>query len=251
MEHAKGQPGGYAFHRAQELRREWESRVKRKVGWAFWLVAALTIVGGVLTGDYLALLLGCVAGLAIGIYAGLLVGPDSAFDWERGAEGEVRTARELTALEAQGWTVFHDIQRSGYNWDHVAIGPPGIFLLETKDVGATVTIVDGLPTVEGPSRSRRDDYAKWAGWAKKSAAEIHDEIEQQEGRAPWVKAVIVLWGDFPQGLAEGDKVVYVSGDRLVEWLSSLEPELSPGRQGLAAGCLATLLPAGKRARSTQ
>ena len=238
----RGRPGGYAFRRAEELRKDWEKRVKRKFGWAFWLIAIVTIVGGVLTRDYLAFVLGCAAGIATGMYAGLLVGPDDALVWERGGKGEVRTAKELALLEAEGWTVFHDIQRDNYNWDHVAIGPPGVFLLETKDIGATVKIVNEVPVADGATRAQLEEYAKWPSWARKSAAEIHDEIERQEGRGPWVKAVIVLWGDFPDGLVEADKIVYVRGDRLVEWLRSLKPELSPGRQGLAAGCLSAILP---------
>jgi len=40
----------------------------------------------------------------------------------------------------------------------------------------------------------------------------------ETGRRAWVTAVVVIWGDFPQGQAHGDKVTYVAGNRLTAWL---------------------------------
>ncbi len=50
--------------------------------------------------------------------------------------GERMTAEELSPLREQGWRIFHDVPaESGkreFNIDHVAIGPGGIFSIETK-----------------------------------------------------------------------------------------------------------------------
>jgi hypothetical protein len=59
----------------------------------------------------------------------------NARNWARGARGERRTARQLARLTRHGWVVFHDlaIPGSGANADHLAVGPGGIFLLDSKN----------------------------------------------------------------------------------------------------------------------
>lgn len=50
-----------------------------------------------------------------------------------GWEAEVATAQELDRLVAEGWQVYHDMPGEGpFNVDHVAIGPAGVFAIETK-----------------------------------------------------------------------------------------------------------------------
>ena len=50
--------------------------------------------------------------------------------------GERYVAEGLDPLKAQGWFIFHDIQCAGatgkFNLDHVAIGPGGVWVVETK-----------------------------------------------------------------------------------------------------------------------
>ncbi len=50
--------------------------------------------------------------------------------------GERMTAEELEPLKMQGWQVFHDVPaesgKKEFNIDHVAIGPGGVFSIETK-----------------------------------------------------------------------------------------------------------------------
>jgi hypothetical protein len=54
--------------------------------------------------------------------------------WRRGAAGERRTARLLSQLERQGWAVLHDLAAPGSqaNLDHLAIGPGGVFVIDSK-----------------------------------------------------------------------------------------------------------------------
>jgi hypothetical protein len=54
-----------------------------------------------------------------------------AKDAERGAYAEEVVAEGLKNLP-EGYQVFHDIAFTGFNIDHVVIGPGGIFLVETK-----------------------------------------------------------------------------------------------------------------------
>jgi Nuclease-related domain len=58
-----------------------------------------------------------------------------ARNWQRGARGERRTARQLDRLTRHGWVVFHDlaVPNSGANADHLIIGPAGVFLADSKN----------------------------------------------------------------------------------------------------------------------
>jgi hypothetical protein len=61
--------------------------------------------------------------------------------WRRGAKGERHTARRLRRL-GRGWTVFHDLAIPGSraNADHLVIGPPGAFLIDTKHYRGRLTL---------------------------------------------------------------------------------------------------------------
>ena len=45
---------------------------------------------------------------------------------------EHAVAQYLQPLLARGWVIVHDIPADGFNIDHVAIGPNGVFAIETK-----------------------------------------------------------------------------------------------------------------------
>lgn len=66
------------------------------------------------------------------------------------------------------------------------------------------------------------------------AATIKEAVQQRlGGRAPWVQAVVVVWGDFPQARHEEQDVVYVSGDELRAWLAELPSKMNaPQRAAL-------------------
>jgi hypothetical protein len=67
----------------------------------------------------------------------------SAERWERGAEGEQATASALDALPGEVWTVFHDVRWPGRryaNVDHVAVGPPGVFVIDSKNWSGTIAV---------------------------------------------------------------------------------------------------------------
>jgi hypothetical protein len=58
-----------------------------------------------------------------------------ARNWQRGARGERRTARQLERLARHGWVIFHDlaVPDSRANADHLVIGPAGVFLADSKN----------------------------------------------------------------------------------------------------------------------
>jgi hypothetical protein len=53
-----------------------------------------------------------------------------------GLFGERYVAEQLEPLKAEGWFIFHDVPCTGatgnFNLDHVAVGPGGIWVVETK-----------------------------------------------------------------------------------------------------------------------
>jgi hypothetical protein len=90
------------------------------------------------------------AGAALAVAIALLIftldePPQHVQNWRRGAEGERKTEKALKPLERLGWTIEHDVQRDGRaNLDHIATGPAGVFLLETKNLAGTVSFEDGV-----------------------------------------------------------------------------------------------------------
>lgn len=80
-----------------------------------------------------------------------------ADQWEKGAEGEARTAEVLrTGLSAE-WTVVHDVRwpgRDRANIDHVAVGPAGIFVIDSKNWSGRVSVDQGVLLQKGRRREQ-------------------------------------------------------------------------------------------------
>lgn len=68
----------------------------------------------------------------------------AAANWEAGAKAEEKAARLLRGL-GPDWTVLHDItvHHRGWNIDHVAIGPQGVFVINTKTTSASTVVAEG------------------------------------------------------------------------------------------------------------
>ena len=92
----------------------------------------------------------------------------SATLWERGAEGEEATAEALAQLPGGSWTVFHDVKWPGRryaNVDHIVVGPPGVFVIDSKNWSGDVSITDGVLRQNKWSRERTVAAAAEAGLA--------------------------------------------------------------------------------------
>jgi hypothetical protein len=162
-------------------------------------------------------------GIAFSMYT-LDEPPQHVRNWKLGAEGERRTATALKPLLRKGWTVEHDVQQQGKaNLDHVLTGPPGVFLLETKNLAGTIGLEDGVLVArqfDDPDEIYR--YRSLAPRMRGQAKEISARIQANSGRRTWVNAVAVIWGHFPQGLVTTENVTYIHGDRLAAWLTDRE-----------------------------
>ena len=116
---------------------------------------------------------------------------DEAVRWLRGARAEEAVGATLNELRREGWVVAHDIERPGEgNIDHLASGPNGVFMIETK--------------------ARRYEEAHLVK-AKRQAARVHDEL------GVWVTPVICLHER--RGSPFRTKGVWiVPRERLSDWL---------------------------------
>jgi hypothetical protein len=131
-----GRPGGSAQARWRQQRAvEWAA-LTRTLPWRVAFILGVGAAGGVfgsLLAPRLGLVLGGLAATAAGWGLRFRPSPD-AIAWRRGAAGERRTARLLSHLERHGWAVLHDlaIPSSRANLDHLAIGPGGVFVIDSK-----------------------------------------------------------------------------------------------------------------------
>jgi hypothetical protein len=224
-------PGQFAEERFKARRKAW----LRRVWWAFplaGLVVVATTVGLALalTPKHPAFLIGFGVGAAVGMVMALLDSPPAHVErWRSGAEGEKRTARAARPLLRDGWVLLNDLPRGPANIDHVLIGPPGVFLLESKYLGGAASVSgDELRVrwLEDPD----DGYAnaRIGPRARAAAAELSGELRTVSGRRPWVQSVVVLWARFEQGTVEDARVIWTGGDRLADALAGQGPgRLSP------------------------
>jgi Nuclease-related domain len=220
--------GAYAEQRYRRGLRSWRARNR-------WLFAVLCgpfiaagIVVGVLSWDFLA----WTAGFVVGAFATLWITfrdtpPRYVESWRDGAEGERKAEKALKPLERDGWHVVHDIQNGRGNYDHVAVGPGGTYLLESKNLQGVVSVQGGVPHLarrHDPEQAVVFDRVRPLSLA--SAARLKSEIEQRTGHRIWVQAVVVFWSEFPQGLIEDDRCVFIDGSQLCSWLQSQPTRLS-------------------------
>jgi len=136
--------------------------------------------------------------------------------WRLGAEAETWTADELAKL-VTGWRTVHAI---GIGWgdvDHVVVGPPGVFAIETKRKSSPWIRTDF-------KKGGRIDLAKDQAW--ENARAVSSRLRAY-GRDSKVTPVVVLWGRAKEGVqGEGARVAVVHGRDLRSWLCD-QPRLAP------------------------
>ena len=164
-----------------------------------WLgfIAFFLIVGG-----FLALALGHRVGVAASLaflacvvvvwrYANSYA--DDLLRWMRGARAEESVGATLNELRREGWILLHDVEQRGEgNIDHIASGPNGVYMIETKQ-----------------RRYEQRQLRK----ARRQAAKLHDELDG------WVTPVICLHERHGEPF-RAEKVWIVPEEQLLDWLRS-------------------------------
>jgi len=224
--------GGTSQRKYATLTRSWRRR-NRKLLWAVALVCGMVLLASFVAAQRwpsVAWPLGLLGGgaLAFGVIARLSP-PGWIENWQSGAWGEEATAKALRPLEKAGWIVLHDLPAGRGNIDHIAVGPSGVYLLDSKRLGGAVSVDDKGVTVR-----RLDDpdlayQHTGSSHVLSLARQTHHRVLGTTRIKTWVTPVMVLWSEFPQGVAEKDRCFYVHGEELVAWLQSQPQTIAPSR----------------------
>jgi hypothetical protein len=221
-----GRPGGSAQARwRQERAVEWAAWT-RTLPWRVALILGVGVAGGVF-GSLLAPRLGLVLGglAAVAAVWGLWFRPSpDACAWRRGVVGERRTARLLDPLERQGWVVLHDLAVPGSraNIDHLAIGPGGVFVIDSKQYRGRLHLDPSGRLWHG--RYRLAATLQAVSFEADRAAQVLPD----PGMAV-VPIVAVHGAQVPWGKVVTDGVPVVSARRLPSMLRALPAVLGPER----------------------
>jgi hypothetical protein len=215
-------PGASAEYRFRAARlRWWGEHLEARIVFSF-VPVVLTVVAFALSLDGMVLYaVGFIAGFYTFGAAGLwLLVPREVENFRTGAEGEVATADALKSLAADGWRIVHDRALTKTNVDHVLVGPGGIYAIETKRWQGTLNVDE-----EGLTRNGRPESNVGRN-CRSAARELSAYIKGETGKSPWIQGVVVLWGDFEPGIADRNRVTYLSGDQVVDWVRSRPGSLS-------------------------
>src|SRR5450755_1494885 len=147
------------------------------------------------------------------------------------SEAERRTERELAPLYDAGWRFVHDVAAPVGNFDHIAIGPAGVILIESRQPAGVVSIEGGAPVVTarpevttcGP---RTDELHNLRPRTLADAAALREELRRLAGHRVWVQSMVVFWSEFPAGCVIDGRMVFIHGSRLTRWLSRRPPQLT-------------------------
>src|SRR5688500_15301576 len=104
----------------------------------------------------------------------------SARVWDEAAQGEAATAAVLAGLPP-GWTALHDLKWQGRqydNIDHIVVGPPGIFVIDSRVWSGPVSVQRGVLRQSGHDRtsSIRAAVAAAAAVSAMSSAARFDHV---------------------------------------------------------------------------
>ena len=221
-----GRPGGSAQATWLRLRAaEWVAWT-RTLPWRVAAIVAAGVLGGLLgrlLAPQLGLLLGGLAAMATGWGLRFRPSPD-AYALQRGAAGERRDAKLLSQLERHGWVVLHDlaVPGSAANIDHLAIGPGGVFVIDSKQYR-------GRLQLDASGKLWRGRYPlapalQAVSWEADQAAQVLPDpgmivvplVAVHGAQVPWGKVVV-------------DGVPVVPAQRLPSMLRELPAVLGPER----------------------
>jgi hypothetical protein len=131
---------GIAGASAQRLFDAKESRRKERLRRNWWVLAIMAVACGTFAGVvahklHTSVALWAVVGAALPVLD-LIRRPQHIDAWRSGAAGERAVGKMLDGLRAQGVVAIHDRRVPGRrtNIDHIAVAPPGVFVIDTKNV---------------------------------------------------------------------------------------------------------------------
>jgi hypothetical protein len=141
---------------------------------------------------------------------------------DRGASGEEHVGALLDGLSQRGWRVIHDVTFGHGNVDHILVGQPGVFTIETKSHPGPIRVARVHGATLSQARAQAD--------ALQAATGLEAEPMIVYSRA---------WVDRPGARRRGVRVV--PARMLVGYLDKREPVLSWGEVEHATGLIAQAL----------
>lgn len=133
----------------------------------------------------------------------------------KGAKGEEWVAHELAFLGSD-YTVFNGLRLGGgkQNFDHIIVGPAGVFIVETKNWKGSVEFHDGKLFAGGKEPSRPP-----LKQVKAATAELVSYIDDAGcGDLPVHSVLCFLGTKLPEEVMNVNGVVVCAGQRLVDVL---------------------------------
>jgi hypothetical protein len=221
-------PGEYAMDRFRRRRRAWLARVWWRILLvAAALVTAIGVLGLIMPAQIRPLFWAAGFGGTFVLLVALVeFGPAHIESWRVGAEGEGRTAKVLRPLTRSGWVLINDVPAKRGNYDHILIGPAGVFLLETKDLSGAVSVRHGVLSVQhAGDETDRYERSNVGPRVRGAAAQLSNLLRTDQGRV-WVQPLVVLWAKFDQRSIINDHVAWVRGDALADVLAARPARLS-------------------------
>ena len=151
--------------------------------------------------------------------AAMFLLPGTTTAWRTGALGEERTGKILAPLESLGFRVIHDrlIPGSKANIDHVVVGPPGVFTVESKNYTGKLSVRHGEVWVAG---RRKTEILAQAKCEAAAVAAIVSPI-------PVTPLLCVHRADLGWFKAEANGVRIVGPGQLVKLLLKAPVQLRP------------------------
>jgi hypothetical protein len=129
-----------------------------------------------------------------------------------GAFGEEETARELRRLRRDGWRAVHNVYFESGDVDHVAIGPGGVVVIETKS-----------STGDWKFLVEQGWVSAWGRQARGGRDRIRALIKQRSGDVVSAVPLVVTWvaGQPEAPYSISDEVIAIRGIGLRDHLRSL------------------------------
>jgi hypothetical protein len=149
--------------------------------------------------------------LGIGFFAYCLINLIKHLNLRRtyqlGYEGEIAVGQELNQLMRDGYRVYHDFPADNFNIDHIVVGPPGVFAVETKARSkptSTDRKADAKVKYDGNClRFPNGTDVESLEQARRQAEWLSKWLRRAVGEAVAVRPVVVLPGWFVERTASG------------------------------------------------
>lgn len=227
--------GASARHRFNELAARWRRRSLKRLRLFTAIVLPALLVGALFERHYGAWALGLATGAVVALFMSIRDEVPAYIEaWRAGYMGERKTARVLAPLLRDGCLVLHDLpdrRTEAYtkgNVDHVLVAPWGVFVLDSKMWGGSVSVDGDAIRVKRIDDDESDEslYDRLAIAVRGQAVRLKEDIEDATSITAWVQAVVVLWCPFEAAVVTSNRVTYVHGDHLADWLARCQADTS-------------------------